>query len=225
MCNLYQSTPRDRINMRFALQVPDQAYLPTIAPLRDGPFVLADRVVVGQWGMIPPKSRTKRPTLPNGKPMSTNNARVERIATAPTYRDAWARGQRCLIPADSYDEPYWGTGKNIWWRFRRADGHPWALAGLWSEWLDHATGELVPSYTMITQNCDQHGLLRRMHKPDPKLGPDQQDKRAVVPIEHEHWDQWLNGSMADAQGRIKLPDTELFEHGPADPTNQATLPL
>jgi putative SOS response-associated peptidase YedK len=83
---------------------------------------------VGQWGMIPPGSTTRMPMTKLGRRMSTNNARVETVASAWTFRFPWARGQRCLIPADSYDEPYWGTGKNIWWRFRRADGQPWALA-------------------------------------------------------------------------------------------------
>ncbi|RYG85495.1 MAG: hypothetical protein EON58_22930, partial [Alphaproteobacteria bacterium] len=95
------------------------------------------------------------------------------------------------------------------------DGEPWALAGLWSVWTDPETGELVPSYTMITQNCDAHPLLRRMHKPDPKLPADQQDKRAVVPLEPGLWDEWLNGSIEQAEGLIKLPPEHLFAAGPA----------
>lgn len=39
----------------------------------------------------------------------------------------------------SYVEPYGGhRNKNIWWQFERADGLPWALAGIWSEWTDPA---------------------------------------------------------------------------------------
>lgn len=48
-----------------------------------------------------------------------------------------------------YVEPYWGTGKHIPWQFERADGEPWGLTGLWSEWADPATGEVLLSYTMI----------------------------------------------------------------------------
>lgn len=119
--------------------------------------------------------------------------------------------------------PIGGTGKNTWWRFGRADGQPWALAGLWSEWTDPSTGEVVPSYTMFTQNCDAHPLLNRFHKPDPALPPDQQDKRAVVPIEREHWDKWLNGTLDEAAALIRLPAEELFLHGAADPSKQAAL--
>ncbi len=224
MCNLYAAPSPAEIEHHFGLPVDGTPYSPTIAPLKPGPVVLADRVVVAQWGMIPPGSNTRTPTTRDGRRMSTNNARRETVATAWTYRQAWARGQRCLIPAWSYDEPYWGTGKNIWWRFGRADGQPWALAGLCSEWTDPATSEVVTSYTMLTQNCDSHPLLRLMHKPDPKLPADQQDKRAVVPIKREDWRTWLNGSTASAESLVQLPAMGLIRHGSADPTQLVVLP-
>jgi len=40
---------------------------------------------------------------------------------------------------------------------------PWALAGLWNEWADLATGEVLPSYTVITQNCDGHPVSGLMY--------------------------------------------------------------
>ena len=167
MCNLYQSTPRGTINARHLVQLPLVEYAATIAPLKPGPIVMAGGAsAVGQWGLIPHSSKTRKPMTTTGKPMSTNNARRETLASAWTYRFPWSRGQRCLIPCDSFDEPYWGTGKNIWWRFHRSDGEPWALAGIWSEWTDPATGEMVPSYSMITQNCDAHPLLSLMHRPE-----------------------------------------------------------
>lgn len=161
--------------------------------------------------------------LSSGQRMSTNNCRRERMETAQTFRDAWRNGQRCIIPAVSYDEPCWETGKNVWWRFERADGEAWALAGLWSQWTDPQTGEIVPSYTMITQNCDDHPLLNRMHKPDRKLPADQQDKRCPVPLSPENWDQWLNGSHEDAQSLIQLPSLEVFRAGPVMVNAQASL--
>jgi putative SOS response-associated peptidase YedK len=225
MCNLYEPSVHDKISMKFAVAAPVGDYATTVAPLKPGPIVTKYGALVAQWGLIPPGSRSRVPTLPNGQRMSTNNARRERLTTAPTYRGAWSRGQRCLIPAESYDEPYWGTGKNIWWRFWRADWEPWALAGIWSEWTDPATGEVVPSYSMITQNCDQHPLLKLMHKPDPKLPADKQDKRAVVPIEQSDWEQWLSGGVAQAEGLIQVPSLEIFRHGAADPSKHVELKI
>lgn len=137
-----------------------------------------------------------------------------------SFKGPWARGQRCLIPALDYDEPYWGTGRNMWWRFARRDQAPWALAGLWNEWTEPETGEVVLSYTMLTQNCDAHPLLNRMHKPDPSLPADAQDKRSVIPIERADWNTWLHGSTGEATALVRLPPVELFAHGPADPALQ-----
>jgi len=72
----------------------------------------------GRWGLIPHFA-----TSPDIH-YSTNNARGEELAQKPTYRTAWGRGQRCIVPAVSFDEPNWETGRKVWWRFRRANGEP-----------------------------------------------------------------------------------------------------
>lgn len=81
------------------------------------------------------------------------------------------------------------------------------------EWKDFTTGEIVPNFTMITQNRDTHPLLKLMHKPDPKLPGDQQDKRAVVSIEPADWETWLTRSVEDAQALIRVPRMEVIPHG------------
>lgn len=216
VCNLYGPPDRERIYACWRVTVPDVPYLEYVAPLKPGPFIVASgRALVGQWGLIPPGSPSGRPSLPNGKALSTNNARRETVATARTYRGAWAAGQRCLVPANWFVEPNWSSGRHVPWKFERADGQPWALAGIWSEWIHPETGEVVPSYSVLTQNCDAHPLLRQMHKPDPALGPDEQDKRAVVPIEEADWDAWLHASVQEAQRLIRLPAEDLVRHGPA----------
>lgn len=196
-------------------------------PLATGPIVrldgAGDRMAqLAQWGMIPPDSETRipmsRPRGPGEKPkrISTVNARQETLASRPTYRDAWKRGQRCIVPAWLFFEPNWETRANVWWRFLRADGQPWSVAGLWSEWTDPATGELVPSYTMVTVNADAHPLMKRMHKPDPRLGPDKQDKRSLVLLEQGDVDLWLRGTVEEARALIKLTPAEEFDAAPVD---------
>lgn len=68
---------------------------------------------------------------------------------------------------------------------------------------------------MLTLNADAHPLMSRMHKPDPKLGPDKQDKRSVIPIELEDVDTWLHGTQAEASQLLRLAPVETFEAGPA----------
>ncbi len=165
-------------------------------------------LVVGQWGLVPWFAKT--PKLP----YSTNNARAEELAAKATFKHSWTRGQRCIIPAVAFDEPNWEFGKNVWWRFRRADGQLWGLAGLWNRWTDKVTGEIVESYTMLTLNTDDHPLMRRMHKPDLKLGTDQQDKRSVVPIELANIGTWLAGTIDEASKLLRLAPVEVFAAGP-----------
>lgn len=236
MCNLYGTVDRQTLRSQFSADAGDARWDNQVTPLRPGVFVCAQgqsqvQARVGQWGLIPPGASQRQPTGRDGRRMSTHNARRERLGSAPTFRWAWARGQRCLIPALWFQEPYWGitpqapmaATHNTWWRFWPADGQPWALAGLWSEWTDPASGAVVPSFTMITQNCDGHPLLSLMHKPDPALPPDAQDKRTVVPLARADWDAWLHASLEIAAGLIRLPPVEAFEHGPAHPDAPAPL--
>lgn len=183
-----------------------------VYPRGQGPIIRRARhdpgysreLVVGQWALIPWFAKTPKLAY------STNNARSEELASKASFRDPWARGQRCIIPAESFDEPCWATGNNVWWTFRRSDGLPWGLAGLWNVWVDKTTGEEVESYTMLTTNADAHPIMTRMHKPDPKLPPDQQDKRSVIAIELEDVDLWLAGTVDQAQEMLRPPAAELF---------------
>lgn len=186
----------------------------SVYPRAPGPFIRAamdsnDReLVTGQWGLIPWFAKTAHLTY------ATNNARFEEITNKASYKQSWARGCRCIIPALSFDEPCWETGKNVWWNFRRSDGAPWGLAGLWNTWIDKATGAIHESYTMLTLNADDHPLMSRMHKPDLTLPPDHQDKRSVVAIELKDVDTWLHGSVSEAIELIRAPTVEVIEAGP-----------
>lgn len=98
---------------------------------------------------------------------------------------------------------------------QKGAGERTTLAGLWNRWNDPASGELVESYTMLTINADSHPLMSRMHKPDPKLPADQQDKRSVIAIEMQDIDQWLAGTVREAGQLLKLAPVEMFETDPA----------
>lgn len=235
MCNLYHMSPKDDFEVYVRrhigrLWLPEALGPQTVGPFGTGMFVRVDGEdgvagVMGQWGLIRPGAPARREVVqlkpvpgkktPGARPRSTNNARTETVATLPTFRDAWRAGRRCLIPARWYQEPNWETGRNVWWQLRRADGLPWMLAGIWNEWTDPETGELVPNYTMLTMNCDEHPLLNRLHKPDPRLPPDRQDKRAVIHIEPANWPAWLRGGDAEARALIRTMPTGFFDQADA----------
>ncbi len=222
MCNLYHMAPRDHVERYFRLQLPAGYREVAVGPYNNGLILRrgADglQALMAQWGMIAPGNRARRP---DSRAILTNNARAESIASRPTYRDAWRNGQRCLIPCAWYQEPNWETGKNIWWRLRRADGQPWALGGIWSEWTDPASGEIVPNCSMITINCDGHPLLARLHKPDPRLPADAQDKRSVVALEPDQWTSWLAGTEAQARALLGVPAESVFDPAVTEQPGQA----
>lgn len=198
-------------NWHVGRQNPPRWWKADVFPRKPGPFVRLAKesgepeLVIGHWSLVPTSERSLL------LPYSTNNARFERVATARTFKAPWASGQRCIIPAEVFFEPCWETGKNVWWGFRRTDGSPWGLAGLWNTWTDKTTGEVVETFTMLTQNADSHPIMRRMHKPDPKLPPDRQDKRSVVAIEHSDVEQWLRGTIDEAAALIKLTPADVFD--------------
>lgn len=216
MCTRYISPESAAIERQWRIDRRNPWRGAEVFPQRPGAFIRAARestefqreLVVGPWGLIPWFAKTAKLTY------STSNARSEELASKATFKHPWARGQRCIIPAASFDEPNWETGKNVWWRFRRADGELWGLAGLWNVWTDKTTGEIHESYTMLTLNADAHPLMCRMHKPDRKVSPDQQDKRSVVVVEAQDVDTWLAGPPEEAAKLVRLSPVEAFDAGP-----------
>lgn len=237
MCNYYEVPDPEAFEKGFRpLRRQLQLFPKGVGPFDFGLFLRPApegglEPVLGQWGMIRPGAPNRweyktRNGVKTKQQMLTNNCRLDSILPLPgtrpkpTFAAAWAKGQRCLVPMASYQEPNWETKKNIWWRLRRADGDPWAIAGLWSEWTDGKTGEVVPNFTCITVNCDHHPLLNRLHKPDPKLGPDEQDKRSLVHIDQADWDTWLHGTANEAAALLVPAHAQLFDRSDAERTDQ-----
>jgi putative SOS response-associated peptidase YedK len=236
MCNRYIPPDVGEIERYWALPRGHQPDLwpREIFPRAPGPFIRRRRdavgyereLVVGQWGLIPERSATSTPRKRDGKLLNTNNARGEEVHWKDSYKGPWALGQRCIIPAATFDEPNWETCRNVWWRFRRADAAPWGLAGLWNIWIDHSTGEVHESYTMLTLNANADPLRSRMHRlvVDPvtklPLPLEKQDKRSVIPLDPSDFDQWLEGTVEQARGLMRLAPTEVFDAGPVEQVQQ-----
>lgn len=56
--------------------------------------------------------------------------------------------------------------------------------------------------------------MSRMHKPDPKLPPDAQDKRMVVVLEPEVWEEWFSVPVARARDLINVAPVTIFKASP-----------
>lgn len=213
MCSHYQGLKeRERYLQHFGVEPPADLGKHDLWPGYLGCFIrrcpLADVAVPslqsqnGLFGLVPHWSVDTKITK------STYNARTETIASKPSYRDAWRRGQRCIIPADAIFEPDWRSGRALPTCISRKDGAPLGIAGLWSSWKS-PKGELVHSYTMLTINATEHPLMRFMHKP-------QDEKRMVVILREDRYGAWLLGDVTHIADFLRpYPADLLLAQAPA----------
>ena len=211
MCSRYEAPLRQLLQSKFpTAAVPGAWDKPEIWPGYAAPFIRRPperdsgdeavpelEVLVGNFGLIP--GWAKDDTI--GR--RTYNARSETVAEKPAFRDAWRQARHCIIPAVAIYEPDWRSGKAIPTRISRTDGDLLGVAGLY-ERRHTASGDPAYSFTMLTLNADTHSVFNQMHKPDPKLPADQQDKRMVVILPRGLYRDWLDAPPGQAMEFMKM---------------------
>lgn len=115
-----------------------------------------------RWGLVPGWSRDP---ASGPKPI---NARAETLAEKPSFRQLLAR-RRCLVLADSFFEWQATAAGKVPHRILLREEQPFAFAGLWDEWLDRDTGELHPTFTIITTAPNE--LMASIHNRMPVILP------------------------------------------------------
>lgn len=199
MCSNYTPTKRESLAQHFGVEPPaddwkEEAYPGYLAPIirraNDGSGDVES--VAACFGLVPHWAEMKLSR-------HTYNARSETAASKPSFRHAWAKQQRCIVPAESIFEPNYETGRAVRWRIARDDGAPLALAGLW-EWRPNGGPGDRPlvSFTMLTINADDHPLMRRFHRPED-------EKRMVVVLGEDQYRTWLSGSAAITDCLLPYP--------------------
>ena len=138
----------------------------------------------------------------------TYNARTETVAEKPSYRGAWKARRFCLVPMERFYEPCWETGKAVKWSIHRKDQQPFAVAGIWENWTDRETGEIVTSFSMLTINGDGHPVMGRFHRPGD-------ERRSLVVVDSSNWLDWLNATTEDATKLLLPMDPDRFSAEPA----------
>ncbi|MCJ7726790.1 MAG: SOS response-associated peptidase [Acidimicrobiia bacterium] len=112
------------------------------------------------------------------------NARAEGIATKAAFRDSFV-AKRCLIPADGFFEWQKRPRGKLPHYLPRADGDPFALAGLWASWRDPESGERVLSCTIVT--TEPNALVAPIHDRMP----------VVLPV--AAWERWLDREFGEIE--------------------------
>ena len=158
------------------------------------PMLVAIRSVNGEripkmmkWGLIPHRAKDDKLQY------STFNARAEEFTTKPAFRDAWTRGQRCLVVTDGFYE--WkkldAKGKlKQPHAIAMTDDAQMVMAGLWAKWKSPASGEDVLSCTILT--CGPNRAMGELH-----------DRMPVILAEID-WPKWLGEEPASEQELLAL---------------------
>lgn len=125
----------------------------------------AREMALARWGLVPHWAREEEV-----KKLASRcvQARVETVARAPAFRDAF-RARRCLVIVDGFYE--WKTlegGGRSPHHVRREDGRPFAIAGVWERWRS-PSGEIVDSCAVVT--TEAAGRIAELHDRMPLVVP------------------------------------------------------
>ena len=150
------------------------------------------------WPLIP---RWLKGELPK---FSTANCRSEAdrpfsetVVGKPTFRTAWQRDQRCLVPFSWFYEWDQHSKPKQPWRVLPADQPFLVMAGLWDR-TPLPDGDALESFTIVTTGPNQ-------------LMTDIGHHRSPVMLAETDWDAWLAGSKQDAEQLIHPPPDGLMK--------------
>ncbi|MEN8117621.1 MAG: SOS response-associated peptidase [Bacteroidota bacterium] len=160
-----------------------------------------DAPIAAVWGLIPfwVKNTEQQLKLWN----NTINARGETIFEKPSFRSS-AKTKRCLIYVDGFFEHHHFRGKTYPFYIQKTNYEPMVLGGLWDEWLNKESGELVTSFTVVTTVGND--LMSKIHN-NPKLkGP-----RMPLVLTEQDADEWLNGNTEQVKKLIVPAPDKIFK--------------
>ncbi len=161
-----------------------------------------------RWGLVPWWS--------HGVPLkaSTINATVERIEDAPAYRDAWRRGQRCILVMGGFYEPHVNEdGTRDPYFVHLADREVFGVAGLW-ERSRRADDSWVVSCTLIT--VPANALLAEVHNAKPRM---------PAILAESDYDTWFGGPAEAARTLLRTyPDAAMRAWKVSPRVNRPQLP-
>jgi len=117
-----------------------------------------------QWGLIP--SWVNTIDKANEIRYKTFNARAESIDNKPSFSVSF-HSKRCLVPVKGYFEWQHSGNQKIPWYIQRADNDILSLAGLWNEWTESRTGEIISTFSIITTDANE--LMSEIHNSKKRM--------------------------------------------------------
>jgi putative SOS response-associated peptidase YedK len=167
------------------------------------------RISLLKWGLIPEWVKDNKSA--GEIRLKTFNARADSVKDKPSFSSSF-RSKRCIIPVRGFFEWQHTSSGKIPWYISRADKDIMSLAGLWSEWSDSSTAEMISTFSVITTDANE--LMADIHN---------SKKRMPVVLEKEFESLWLDmssGSERLYQLLKKYPSSVLAAHTIGDLVNR-----
>ncbi|TVR68505.1 MAG: SOS response-associated peptidase [Marinilabiliales bacterium] len=117
-----------------------------------------------RWGLVPGWVKGEDQAMKMRS--ATLNARAETVADKPSFRAAF-RYRPCLVPATGYFEWMHHKGKKYPFFIHLPGRELFSFAGVWEEWINEQSGEILRSYSIIT--CDANPLAARIHNTKKRM--------------------------------------------------------
>lgn len=122
-------------------------------------------------------------------PHNTLNARGEDVLQRPTYKDA-ALHRRCLVLSSGFYEwrhytPVGGKDTAYPYFISLKNSEYFFMAGIFNPWLDHSTGEMVNSFSILTTAANP--LMEKIHN---------KKKRMPVILPEEEAGRWIQSDLS-----------------------------
>lgn len=130
------------------------------------------------WGLIPSWSKDDEIRK------NTLNARIETVEEKPSFKNSI--NNRCLIIVTGYYEWRWQDEKGKQkekYLINSQEDEIFCLAGLYSDWLNPDSGELLNTYMILTSEADKTMQYVHNHK-----------KRMPVMLKKADEKKWLDNS-------------------------------
>jgi putative SOS response-associated peptidase YedK len=150
------------------------------------------------FSLIPSWSKERRPKF------ATHNARLETLKEKPTWKRPLVKNH-ALVPMTEFIEPiYEGDYSGHMVGFSQLENQVLWAAGLWDEWVDAKTGEIIPSFTIVTH--EPSDFVRRIgHDREPLFLNSQALKPWLLNshLEPEYWTTFLRQSHLEPTLKVR----------------------
>jgi putative SOS response-associated peptidase YedK len=199
MCGRYAlSASAQDITLQFDAQRKPESFLPSdwnISPTKNVFIIKAGdhdglkrELMTASWGLIPSWSKDA------SRQASTINTRAESVSEKPSFRSAF-KSRRCLVPANGYFE--WATEVGNFkhkqpFYISNQDGSLLSMAGLYENWANPQTGEVLTTFSIITR--ESVGEISKVHHRMPVLLP------------NDLWAKWLSTDPLSKERTLEYLD-------------------